>query len=531
MPKRGKRRTTKEQYIYLIIAAIAIFFIVLGWEILSVLERAPQQVPEDKTLDSGLFTLGLWGEQDIVLDVLTFNVSEDNETTSITINWSSGDDSFDAILFMFGKTSEICNYTSQNLLNKGEIKTYSINLGDTNCASDFENILVISAETGVDVVLTQTSLIENLTYYRGDILEELIDLDDYFSCIEDIEYSIFEDPSNTQISGEIDSTTNTISFYPETNWSGTQKFDLSADCNGEILNKSNSGQNMSFYVVVLNETRRTNSAPAFLSDRCGEWTIDIASVSSIEIDMEYCFEDSDNDPLTFRLDNSSMTRISAVIDAPYLTLTPSSDFVGGNQKFYLYANDGKEETKSSVIYVYIVSGGDGDVTLPVLDPDVEVSVSINRSNKSEAEEDQPRITGFEPSEPEINISKGESITFSIVPENYDKREWYLNGEVVAENTNSYEVGGLDTGIYEVGVKVKKGNQVETKTWDVNVYEKEFGKRNLLMVFIILACFFGLVILVVILLIIQGIRERYGMERDQVRLERGPMPEYPKDVPH
>lgn len=520
-----------EEYAYLIFALIVFLIVVLGWVLLFSIEKAPEK-PEGKLgrLEGEFFTLGLWGERDVVLDILGFNISENNETINLRINWSSGADSFDAILIIFNGAAGDCNYTSTDLPEYGIIKNYDINITDTSCTVDFSEVASITVLAGVDVILTQISVIENITLYINDNSQDIINLSDYFSCIEDISYSAVENPENSEVRAEINSTTNRISIYYEPGWSGTQKFDLSASCEGEALDVSNSGENMSFYVIVLNETRVVNTAPVFLNEECGNLEVDFGIVIAISINLEDCFNDSDGDVLSFRFDNSSMEKISVVMGGSYLTLTPEEGFIG-SESFYIYADDGVEEIRSNEINVNVFdSSENGETEVPVLEPDVNISVSIPNEIETTSEESRPRITGAEPVETEINVSYGKKMNFSITAENYDKIEWYLNGELVAGDVGSYEASDLEVGSHEIGVRVKKGDETETKIWNVNIYKKEIGKKNLLIIFIVIVVFFGLVIVVIVLLIIQGMRERYGIGDREIKLDRGPIPEYPRDVP-
>jgi len=72
----------------------------------------------------------------------------------------------------------------------------------------------------------------------------------------------------------------------------------------------------------------------------------------------------------------------------------------------------------------------------------------------------------------ISLSSDEDESFSISNNDYEKIEWYLNGDLINEDMNSYELNSLDEGKYVVKVKIINESLTDSKVWKVIVKDLE-----------------------------------------------------------
>ena len=251
-------------YQLLVISLIILAVLILIWIILFLFGKI-SYLPKDKGLEGELGTL-IWdfGQSGVLLEVLNYNISGDNQTIEVNINWSSGVGDLRAILIDFEGGIE-CNYTNDSVPNFGNNQTYNITYTQTSCGLNFENITSITnllAYAQINIPLTQTNLIANITLYNDDSGIDILDLDDYFTCLGAITFSSIEDPNNDYTLLKINSTTNLITLIKGSTWYGVQKFDLAASCDNEVLNVSTNGKNMSFYIIAIDADRISqNNAP------------------------------------------------------------------------------------------------------------------------------------------------------------------------------------------------------------------------------------------------------------------------------
>ncbi len=403
-------------------------------------------VVKDKVFEGELGTLKWDVGQDFVrLDVLEYKISEDNLNLSVNVNWSSGNFSFDRLFFDFNGIGNYCNYTKQNDLNFGENKTYVINYEDTYCdEGGFENLVEIEIFAEV-YILTQTTIpIPDIIVYNDDSLINVVDLDDYFNCLKNISYMSFGDITN-RLGMMINNTTNKISFDPKLDRYGTFVFNLTATCEGDILNFTTSGDNMSFNVIFINENAPIpNEEPEFNDTACDNlvWEVNTNYI----LNMSKCWYDEDGDDLDYRYINVSGHNDNLTIrrDGEELTLDPDTNWVGTGY-FRIYGDDGKDESFGRVDFrVRNTSAGGG--TLPIV---------LN-----------PKIKSSSPSSTNVHILRGNK-SFSITAEYYDEIKWYLNGALVKSNVLNFDFSNLEEGDI-IKVEVINETRVDSKTWNIKM---------------------------------------------------------------
>ena len=372
----------------------------------------------------------------------------------------------DIILYVNGVRRGKENCTG-SLLHSDEILRIGNSWGDpTEFNGTIDDVMIFNRsfnelevmefyENFTGVMLAQTSLIANITLYNDDSGIDILDLDDYFTCLGSINFSSIEDPNNDYALLKINSTTNLITLIKGSTWYGVQKFDLTASCDGDVLNVLTNGKNMSFYIIAIDGDRvLINNAPEFLEDDCSD--LEWGENTNYFIDMDDCFEDDDGDDLEFRYGNSSgyNDNLTIEIDDDELTLIPDTDWFGSGY-FYIYADDSTDETSGRVYFTV-----------------VENTTSTSSSTTSSTTSDILEIKSSSPSSLTVNIFTNKTKKFSITAQNYDNIRWYLDGDMVLEGSLSYNFKKIDEGEYIIKVEVVNGTLTDSKTWNLVVQEEE-----------------------------------------------------------
>ncbi len=445
-------------YQLLIISLIILAILILIWVVLFILGQI-SYLPKDKGLEGELGTL-IWdfGKQNITLEILNYNVSADNQTIEVNINWTSGVEDLRTILIDFEGVVE-CNYTNNSVPNFGVNQSYNIDYTQTSCNLNFENITSItnlSVYAQVNIPLTQTNLISNITLYNDDSGIDILDLDDYFTCLGDINFSSIEDPINDYTLLKINSTTNLITLIKGVTWYGVQKFNLTASCDGDVLNVLTNGKNMSFYLIAIDEDRvLVNNAPEFLNDWCED--LEWGENTNYSLDMDDCFEDEDGDDLDFRYkEGIGDGNLTIEIDSDDLTLIPDIDWFGSGY-FYIYADDSTDETSGRVYFTVVEN------TTSTSSP-ITSTISTTTS-------DILKIKSSSPSNSTVNIFTNKTKKFFVTAQNYDSIKWYLDGELVLEGSLFYNFEKIDEGDYVIKVEIVNGTVTDSKIWNLVVQEE------------------------------------------------------------
>ncbi len=479
----------------LIACVIALLILLFVWVGFKIGERERGKELEGELGELGTLCI-FCSENPVVLDVLNYTIYNNNQTINVTIKWSEGDinpNDFDSILVEFSKIEEDCNATILDSLTFGENKSYTLVYDtDTTCLYDFTNLTSIDsikAYAEVNIHLTQKGLIPNITFYKDSSRQNLINLDQYFSSLVNVNYSLVESPDNGNISVSVDNTTKNISISVlDSTWFGAQKFDLTAtetDGGLEVLNTGNSGENMSFYIIVVDANLPiSNQAPDFISGNCSNFIIDLKTTSNLIINMEDCFKDDDGpSALSFRFDNSSMKNISISRRENNLTFSPRTGFIG-KEYLTLYANDSIDEEDGRV-YVNVTNSSFVNTTVPVTN--------------------DPKILSSSPSNAEVYMFPGNK-SFSITAGNYASIKWYLNGGIItdAEGRLSYDFSNLKEGDI-VKVEVINGTRIDSKTWTIKIEKDEEGEEPVFdvgnVIFYSIIAVIGVIILLVVWLFI------------------------------
>ncbi len=194
-----------------------------------------------------------------------------------------------------------------------------------------------------------------------------------------------------------------------------------------------------------------NNAPIFLSSDCGNisWTKD----KNYTLDMEDCFEDSDNDDLEYKIIRNSScenyNKIGVIKSGTKITLMPLKNWVG-NGCFYITANDSKNNIKGTVNFqVY---------KMPVVFEKFEIKNPLPKSEN-------------------VTVLGRQNKTFSIDNTNYNSIAWYVDNFLVQNTSKVYRAKHFPPGNYTIHVEIKKGAvEKDNYSWNLRVLEDGSGDR-------------------------------------------------------
>jgi len=145
----------------------------------------------------------------------------------------------------------------------------------------------------------------------------------------------------------------------------------------------------------------------------------------------------------------------------------------GTGDFYVYANDSKTEVRRDVDFVV------RNVVIPYVF----------------------EIKGASPENETQTYFVGDNKTFSIDNEDYDNISWYLNGVILDEDSNSYTLEDMEDGTYNLEVEIERNGEKKIKKWVIEVEGDEIGKENLFDTQTIILITIIVVILIIIMLVV------------------------------
>lgn len=112
------------------------------------------------------------------------------------------------------------------------------------------------------------------------------------------------------------------------------------------------------------------------------------------------------------------------------------------------------------------------------------------------------LKDIHPNQELVSFFKGESQMLSIGEKAYDNTKWYLDGELVKNNVNTFDLNGLESEVYIIRVDVTEGNEVDSKTWNVVIKEDLLITETGLDEFEVIYYVYISVLLIVILLVVR-----------------------------
>ena len=496
--KKRKEFLIKQSLLTKILVILLILFMVLIITYIFVYE------PKVKGGGIGgeLGTSCVFCEDNVVnLSVLSATLLNDNATIRVNINWSGGNISwvdFDGIfLDFYMKAGANCNASilsivPEGLPSFGENITYNIDSLDLVChESDFTNVTGVTANADVDIHLMQLSTVSNIYHYTDDSKDNIYNLDRHFYALVDINYSIIESPANAQIDVFVNNYTKNISISVlGVGWFGTQTFNLTATTGeGDDLNTSNSGADMTFNILVVDDVRPVpNYDPEFDIDECEDfsWYLN----TNLTVDFDDCWDDEDGDDLTYEYgdlhyyeDNISIIELSG----NRIKFVPDIGF-NGSDYLYFYANDSQVRVGQRV-EIYILKNTSSSDYDPGYDPDPDPS------------SDDLNIISSIPSSSVLNYHVNDNKNFAITAQNYETIEWYVNQNLVKQGSLSYLFNETRPGSYLIEARIVNGTLIRSKNWDVTIEEDEYFEDKIFDVDMGEVIFYSIVVVLVIIILL------------------------------
>jgi len=427
-------------------------------------------------------------ENPVKLDVLNYTIYNNNLTVDVNINWSAGNVSvvdFPRILVDFDmRIGNNCNFSiSSNPPTFGGNKTYSIPGFNPGCSeTDFSNVTNVSAYAEVNIHLIQRGVIPNINFYKDDSRGNLIYLNNYFYALTDINYSIVESPSNNNIEVAVNNFTKNVSISVlDGMWFGTQIFNVTASTEDGDFSTT------AFNIIVINDTRPVpNHEPEFDEDECEEFSWYMNANKTV--DMDSCWSDEDGDNLYYSYSelNSYRDNISLInLSGDRLKFAPKIGF-NGSTYLTFYANDSHVKA-SHRVNIHILGN--------------------NTNNSSPAPTPPPAPTNtleLKSSSPvglKASFFVNETNRFSIIAENYENIEWYVDNILVKEGVLSYVFEEKIPGVYVVKVRIINGTFIENRVWEVTIEEDEYIEENIFDVDVGQVIFYSILVVLSIIIIL------------------------------
>jgi len=510
MIKRGLKKDNLK------VVLIILIIISLNWFAFNLLRELHFQNLKGE-LRGELGTLHLGPESGITLSVYFYNVSQDNTTLNISVEWVSGSGEIDAIWINISRATENYNcLITADLPSELEKKNYSLDYIECYAPENFTEILDVNALPAVDIIISKIKDLENITSTSHNNISSFFNFSEYFSCNFNLTGDILYLDNQRDIIIEEKSINETgvkLIFDPEENWFGEQGFIFAIECfesgyGSEFTNES-------FYIKI---PEPINQPPVFDNEECGEisWEEDEIYI----LDLDDCFEDPEDDDLKYDYEegtNDDKINIDE-LSGNRLEITPDSGWYGEGE-IYVYANDtgGSQIEESGTVEFTVTEEGNGNIgpTPPPSTCGNDVCNSNENCSICEADcgvcstrGDVFQIIFARPSGDEYTIFLGGNYTFSIGNEDHEEVKWYLDDVLKEEDSTSYLVKDLELGNYTLKVEIKKETQTDSKTWKVIILDDEKGiargfSLEEIILYSIIAILAILIIMIALILILKS----------------------------
>ncbi|MBW2974553.1 hypothetical protein KY366_02445, partial [Candidatus Woesearchaeota archaeon] len=174
---------------------------------------------------------------------------------------------------------------------------------------------------------------------------------------------------------------------------------------------------------------------------------------------------------------SSAIKTITVNETDFVSLRPKARDEDGDRLFYSFTrpldNEGNWQTGygDAGSYSITVTVSDGE-----LNTSTDVLLVVNKRNIG------PAINSSSPEQEELEISEGDSISFSVKAYDLNKDSlayaWQVDDKIISRKASyTYRAGYTDAGRHSIKVIVSDGEEKEEKGWDVWV--NDVDRRSLL----------------------------------------------------
>ncbi|MEM0465098.1 MAG: hypothetical protein QXW97_00150 [Candidatus Pacearchaeota archaeon] len=489
--------------------------------------------------------------------------TNENKTAILTLSRTSTIGTIKYILIIFNRTIEKggdCYYSIETDFPDLNPKTYTINIEQTNCGSNFTYVFNIIAIAIINqdssVNLTQIKNIPDYRIYVNKNKYRIIDLKEYFKNLvpgdEGLSFSYLISTPKVEIRKSEDFlNSRTLDFYAGSDV-GTCSANITLSYPGvdsvisnnfnievisDICSDSDNGLNLTVKGTTENSSIRkedecyniTHVREYFCSNNAVDDGIFPCSMISTNY---YCNQSvciintSQNRTPIFIYENCDIEKFTFFNNVS-LTYDISNCFKDpdGDSLIYKFSNNNtniKINLSGSILTITPLNNwfGSGNFYIYANDSLYETRATINFLIKKEIISNKPpsinnisnnsstinytlKIKDPVPNLTEINESYGKNMTFMIGNSlsTIDSIKWYLDNKLINENSTAILISDLSVGNHILEVQIRKGIYADSKIWKINITEIEKPNK---FVFksgkVILYLIFVVIIMIIIMII-------------------------------
>ncbi len=248
----------------------------------------------------------------------------------------------------------------------------------------------------------------------------------------------------------------------------------------DLLNAGPNKSSVFFNFSILENTR---------PEKIKKFETIVLDQNSIEgLELKDYFKDIEESSLNYSISHGKGIKFS--LKKNYLEIQADNTYFGKSW-LKILASDGKTNTSSGVITVYIIKTNNSNKEGNNLSNNLNITLKENLNEII-------LINSTSSSEIKIN-SFGRFKLFVLAEDKNGKNltySWFLNNNLIEGNKSEYYFSGLKKGDYEIKVKISNGNEEYVKSWKVSLGNSLVNFNKYLI--------FGVIFLLIILIIISFI---------------------------
>ncbi len=294
----------------------------------------------------------------------------------------------------------------------------------------------------------------SLSWNMNSEKKNAFDLDNYFSDVDGDALS-FGVSGNNNIVVNIDAS-NLVSFYPPSNWFGTEKVYFTASDG-----KANINSNQINLTVLKTTSVPINSPPA-IDPRIPD--------QNKSLDLEVWFLDLDD----YGKDTEdSSSKLNWYVEGVYVDLIKVD--IDNTLKRAKFTAQGKTGTDMITFIVSDSNGLNASQSLKVSLYEETSSSDSAAGDFSEFQEEKESVFAIKlitPSEKEVVLKENEIKVFKIETSQKGDYEWYLNGELTIESKNYFSFNSNNEGPYNLTIYASDLSTILSNEWSIIVRKEE-----------------------------------------------------------
>lgn len=271
-------------------------------------------------------------------------------------------------------------------------------------------------------------------------------------------------------------------------------------CITDTISIGNRVGNCSAYKFYCSNGACVNHVPRFLSYDCDDLVLIMNQ--DYMLNIANCFTDPLGG-LSYRYELLNNSNISIIRNNTNWTIIPRENWVG-TSVFYVYANDSYNETKGVVEFDVVRRAYQNTTRTNT----TNITSSTTNTQNTTTITTSLKIKSPSPVKSAVSLDTSQNKTFSIGNNDYDSVKWYLDGEVIQEGGNSYNIAQLKEGQYELEVKITKGTLSDSKKWNISIVEKPNKNLGSYVFYVIVIVIIIVIILVIVLILMEINKKRH-----------------------